>query len=117
MKTIFSLSAVLILALVATSVRPQSVASYKPSERADRPAIAYLEAINAFGPPQDPQLLFILMAQYANANQPARGVAFLSTRLQEFAPRLSSMQKALYLSAIALLRAQNASNVALWQRI
>jgi hypothetical protein len=43
-----------------------------------RPEIEYLEKVNAVGPPQDPQLLFLLMAQYANANQQERGVEFFS---------------------------------------
>jgi hypothetical protein len=34
--------------------------------------------VNAVGPPQDPQLLFLLMVQYANANQQERGVEFFS---------------------------------------
>jgi glyoxylase-like metal-dependent hydrolase (beta-lactamase superfamily II) len=117
MKTILSLSVALVLGVLLLAARPQAVAVDGGSASADRAEIAYLETINARGPPQDPQLLFILMGQYANANQLERGVAFLSARLQEFAPQLSSVQKALYLSAIALLRAQNAASVPLWQRI
>src|SRR5215468_8896465 len=117
MKTILSQGAVVGFALLASVVGSQSLAANKGSEPGDRPEIAYLETINALAPPQDPQLLFILMGEYANANQPGRGVAFLSARLQEFAPRLTSGQKALYLSAIALLRAQSAPGVPLWQRI
>jgi len=117
MKTIIILSVALVLGVLLVAARVEPAAADKGSERANRAEIAYLERINALGTPKDPQLLFILMAQYANANQAARGVAFLSARLQEFAPRLTSGQKALYLSAIALLRAQNAPNVPLWQRI
>src|SRR5215468_5721134 len=117
MKTILSQGAVVGFALFASVVGSQSLAANKGSEPGDRPEIAYLETINALAPPQDPQLLFILMGEYANANQPGRGVAFLSARLQEFAPRLTNVQKALYLSAIALLRAQNAPGIPLWQRI
>jgi len=116
MKTIIILSVALVLGVLLVAARVEPAAD-KGSARANRAEIAYLERINALGTPKDPQLLFILMAQYANANQAARGVAFLSARLQEFAPRLTSGQKALYLSAIALLRAQNAPNVPLWQRI
>src|SRR5215831_5004053 len=117
MKTILVLSVALVLGVLLATARPQPVAAVKGGQPADRPEIAYLETINALAPPQDPQLLFILMGAYANANQAARGVAFLSARLQEFAPRLTNVQKALYLSAIALLRAQNAPSVPLWQRI
>src|SRR5215831_13985892 len=117
MKTILVLSVALVIGVLLATARPQPVAAMKGGEPAGRPEITYLETINALRPPQDPQLLFILMGEYANANQAERGVAFLSARLQEFAPRLTSVQKALYLSAIALLRAQNAPSVPLWQRI
>src|SRR5262249_9700849 len=40
-----------------------------------------------------------------------------SERLNEFGPRLSDPQKALYLSAIGLLRAQNATSVSLLRRL
>src|SRR6266576_448724 len=47
----------------------------------------------------------------------AEGAEFLSVRLNQFGPRLSDPQKALYLSAIGLLRAQHASSVSLLHRI
>ncbi len=82
-----------------------------------RPRLEYLKAVNSVGPPEDPQLLFLLMAEYANANRQAEGVGFLSARLAEFTPRLTDPQRALYLSAIALLRAQHASAVSWIHRI
>src|SRR5215471_3730413 len=82
-----------------------------------RPDLEYLKAVNSVAPPQDPQLLFLLMGEFANANQQAEGAEFLSARLNEFAPRLSDAQKALYLSAIGLLRAQHASSVSVFGRI
>src|SRR5712692_6368190 len=84
---------------------------------ASRPELEYLKAVNSAGPPKDPQLLFLLMGAYANANQQSEGAEFLSARLNEFGPRLSDPQKALYLSAIGLLRAQYASSVSLLHRI
>jgi len=42
--------------------------------------------------------------------------SFFSARLQEFGPRLTDAQEALYLSAIGLLRAQHASSVSLLHR-
>src|SRR5271167_3321842 len=56
------------------------------------------------------------MGAYANANQQAEGAEFLTVRLNEFGPRLTDPQKALYLSAIGLLRAQHASAVPLLRR-
>jgi glyoxylase-like metal-dependent hydrolase (beta-lactamase superfamily II) len=82
-----------------------------------RPELEYLKVVNSAAPPKDPQLLFLLMGAYANANQQAEGAEFFSARLNEFGPRLSDPGKALYLSAIALLRAQHASSVSLLHRI
>jgi glyoxylase-like metal-dependent hydrolase (beta-lactamase superfamily II) len=82
-----------------------------------RPELEYFKAINSVAPPQDPQLLFLLMAQYSNANLQKDGIEFFSARLKEFGPQLTDAQKSLYLSAIGLLRAQNASSVSLLYRI
>ena len=81
------------------------------------PDLEYLKAVNSVAPPQDPQLLFLLMGQYSNANLQGEGAEFFSARLKEFGPHLTNVQKALYLSAIALLRAQNASSVSLLHRM
>src|SRR5215471_17555497 len=77
------------------------------------PDLEYLEAINRVGPPQDPQLLFLLMTQYVNANRHGEGVEFFSTRLKEFEERLSPVQRSLYLGIIGLLRAQHAASLPL----
>jgi len=82
-----------------------------------RPELEYLKAVNSAAPPQDPQLLFLLMGAYANANRQAEGAEFFTARLSEFAPRLTDAQKSLYLSAVGLLRAQHASSVSLLHRI
>ena len=84
---------------------------------ASRPELEYLKAVNSAAPPADPQLLFLLMGAYSNANQQVEGAEFFSARPNEFRPRLSDPQKALYLSAIGLLRAQHASSVSLIHRI
>ncbi len=68
-----------------------------------RPELEYLKAVNSVAPPRDPQLLFLLMAQYSNANLEGEGAEFFSSRLKEFEPRLTDAQKALYLSAIGVL--------------
>jgi glyoxylase-like metal-dependent hydrolase (beta-lactamase superfamily II) len=87
------------------------------SSGSPRPELEYLKAVNSVAPPRDPQLLFLLMAQYSNANLQDEGAEFFSARLKEFGPRLTDAQKALYLSAIGLLRAQHASSVSLLHRI
>ncbi|HKA20833.1 MAG TPA: hypothetical protein VKN18_21310, partial [Blastocatellia bacterium] len=80
------------------------------------PDLEYLKAINSTGPPQDPQLLFLLLTQYLNANRPGEGAAFFSARLEEFEGRLTPVQKSLYLSIIGLLRAQHAASLSLLSR-
>ena len=82
-----------------------------------RPELEYWRAINSAAPPKDPQLLFLLMAEYSNANRQGEGAEFFSARLKEFGPGLTDAQKALYLSAIGLLRAQHASSVSLLHRV
>src|SRR5215471_12671513 len=82
-----------------------------------RPELEYFKAVNRAGPPRDPQLLFLLMGQYANANMHREGIEFFSALMKDFAPRLSDRQQSLYLSAIGLLRAGYASEVPFLKRI
>src|SRR5262245_23375526 len=120
MKLSIYLLAVLPLgaALVAMrTVRASAKNGNNSSLVSHRSELEYLKAVNLAAPPQDPQLLFLPMGPFANANQQAEGADFLSARLNEFKPRLSDPQKALYLSAIGLLRAQNAPSVSLIHRI
>ena len=87
------------------------------SSASHHPDLDYLKAVNSVAPPRDPELLFLLMAGYSNANLQGEGAEFFSARLKEFDPRLTAAQKALYLSAIGLLRAQHASSVSLLHRV
>ncbi len=97
--------------------RTVRVSADQTQSGSSRPELEYLKAVNSAAPPKDPQLLFLLMGAYSNANQQAEGVEFFSARLNEFGPRLSDPQKALYLSAIGSLRAQHVSSVSLFHRI
>src|SRR6266850_2823359 len=108
---IYSSAALLIFVVFLASLRGV------PAAEASRPELEYLKAVNSVAPPRDPQLLFLLMAQYSNAKLREEGAEFFSARLQEFGPRLTDAQKALYLSAIGLLRAQHASAVSLLHRV
>ncbi|HEX7962373.1 MAG TPA: MBL fold metallo-hydrolase [Terriglobales bacterium] len=81
-----------------------------------RPDLEYLKAVNSTGPPRDPELMFILMTEFANSNLHAEGADFFSARLKEYEPQLSPVQKSLYLGIIGLLRAQHASDVPLLRR-
>ena len=120
MKVPIYLSAVLLFTVLLATLRGALFTGsdgVHSSSGARRPDLEYLKAVNAVAPPQDPQLLFLLMAQYSNANLQDEGAEFFSARLKEFGPRLTDVQKALYLSAIGLLRAQHASSVPLLHRI
>jgi glyoxylase-like metal-dependent hydrolase (beta-lactamase superfamily II) len=121
MRTAISLSTVLLVCGVLLAylrgVPAGTGAENHAGARFHRPELEYLKAVNNVAPPQDPQLLFLLMGQYSNANLGAEGAQFFSARLKEFGPRLTEAQKALYLSAIGLLRAQNASSVSLLHRV
>src|SRR5262245_49942943 len=85
--------------------------------RSARPELEYLKAVNSQQPPQDPQLLFLLMAQFANANRHREGAEFFQDRLEQFDSRLTDRQRSLYLAAIGLLRAGAASAVPFSKRI
>ncbi len=82
-----------------------------------RPELEYLKVLNGAGPPRDPQILLLLMGQYANANLHRDGIEFFSSVMKEFELRLSDSQKSLYLAAIGLLRAGYASEVSFFSRI
>src|SRR5215467_2528998 len=80
------------------------------------PDLEYLKAVNSVGSPKDPELLFILMTEFANSNLQDEGAEFFSAHLREFEPQLTPVQKSLYLGIIGLLRAQHASAVPLLKR-
>jgi hypothetical protein len=87
------------------------------SSASHHPDLDYLKAVNSVAPPRDPELVFLLMAEYSNANLQGEGAEFFEARLKEFDSRLTAAQKALYLSAIGLLRAQHATSISLLHRI
>src|SRR5262249_60070180 len=114
MKTISSFLLGTFLSVVGA---PFAAAAAPPTPRAPRPQLAYFQEVNRHGPPGDPQLLFLLMAEYANANRNREGAEFFEARLKEFDSRLTDPQRSLYLAAIGLLRAGAASQVPMLHRI
>jgi len=104
---------VVLILLVSAVIRKDSGVA---NSEAHRPELAYLKAVNSVAPPRDPQLLFLLMAAYSNAELQAEGAEFFLTRLKEFDARLTDPQKSLYLCIIGLLRAQHASRVPFLRR-
>ena len=88
----------------------------RPSAKLRNPDLEYLKAVNTVTPPKDPELLFILMTEFANSNLQDEGAEFFSARLRKFEPQLTPVQKSLYLAIIGLLRARHASSVPLLKR-
>ena len=81
------------------------------------PELEYLKALHQAGPVQEPQLTTILMQQFMNANQFQDGIEFFESLQQKHESRLNLEQKALYLSALGVLRASSADQVPLLNRI
>jgi glyoxylase-like metal-dependent hydrolase (beta-lactamase superfamily II) len=117
MKLIHRLALALALAAPALWLLWGSAAAERAPGPDDRPELAYLKQVNAWRPPSDPQLLFLLMAQFANANRHAEGIVFLEDLRTRFDRQLNDTQRALYLTAIASLRAGHAGEVPLLRRI
>jgi glyoxylase-like metal-dependent hydrolase (beta-lactamase superfamily II) len=87
-----------------------------PAAKRHSTDLEYLKSVNSVAPLKDPELLFVLMTEFANSNLQGEGVEFFSARLKEFEPQLAPVQKSLYLGIIGLLRAQHASSVPLLKR-
>lgn len=117
------LAAILIVVFGAAAMLLAAAASLDAPARAAAPAagappeLQYLKQVNGWRPPSDPQLLFLLMAQFANAGRHAEGITYFEGVLQRFAPDLDDTRKALYLTALASLRAGHAPEVFVLQRI
>src|SRR5215813_6597691 len=99
-----SLRALAALALLISSVSVLVVV-VKPMVRAQSqaraetlpPELAYLKQVNHWRPPSDPQLLFLLMSQFASAGRHVEGIAYFEEVLKRFRPELTDNQKAQYL--------------------
>ena len=107
----------LVLVLVVTG-RDVSVGAQSPLHgEVPPPELAYLKQVNQWRPPSDPELLFILMGQFANAGRHLEGISYFEDVLKRFGPGLTDTQKAQYLVAIASLRASHANDVFLPKRV
>jgi glyoxylase-like metal-dependent hydrolase (beta-lactamase superfamily II) len=107
----------LLAGLVSVLVNISSSAESRSPADAMSPELAYLKQVNQWRPPSDPQLLFILMGQFASAGRQVEGIAYFEEALNRFGPELTDNQKAQYLVAIASLRAGRANEVSLPKRI
>src|SRR5262245_38092375 len=88
----------------------------KRSAKTHSAELEYLKSVNSVAPLKDPELMFILIGEFANSNLQDEGADFLSACLRQFDPQLTPIQKSLYLGIIGLLRAQNATRLSLLKR-
>ncbi|HEX7156028.1 MAG TPA: hypothetical protein VF229_02375, partial [Burkholderiaceae bacterium] len=106
-----------VIAASVIGVLAASGAQAAPTGDASLPELAYLKQVNEWRPPSDPQLLFLLMARFANAGRQAEGIEFFEALLKRFDAQLDDRQRALYLTALASLRAGHANDVPIYRRI
>ena len=83
---------------VAASLATAFLVTAAAHERAPRPAeqrpeLAYLKQVNQWRPPDDPQLVLLLMGQFANAGRHAEGAAYLDELRRRFDTRLDDEQR------------------------
>jgi glyoxylase-like metal-dependent hydrolase (beta-lactamase superfamily II) len=102
-----------ILALIA-ALSFAATAATPPAP--DAPELAYLKVVNQWRPPSDPTLLFLLAGQFANGGRAVEGIRYFEDTLRRFGPQLDDTQRALYLTAIANLRAVHANDVFVLKR-
>src|SRR5712692_8974108 len=90
MRKLISLLVVLVLGAGLLAYfgknRPTRVSADQTQSVSSRPELEYLKAVNRAAPPKDPQLLFLLMGTYANANQQLEGAEFPPARVIDFEP-------------------------------
>ena len=79
--------------------------------------LEYLKVISAKGQAGDPQLIVLLMAQYMNTKQLPAGIEYFASVLEQHQSGMSPEQHALYLSALATLRASHAVYVPMMERV
>jgi len=110
---------VVAVALGAAGIIGSSHANMEPSPglTAEPAELAYLKQVNRWRPPSDPQLLFLLMGQFASAGRYQEGIAYFGDLLSRFGPELSPPQRAQYLTAIAALRAGRTDDVFVLKRM
>lgn len=101
------------LASVATSVAAGPVQLDRPAV----PELQYLQVVNDAAPADDPRIVFLLMAHYTSAQRTGEGIAHFESLLQRFGNSANASQRAVYLSALGLLKANHAGKVPFFSRI
>ena len=88
-----------------------------PPPQALNVQLEYLKAVNISGPTEDPTMVLLLMAEYLNSNQLESGINFFQSFIDNNGAQMSPAQRAVYLSALGVLRASYANYVPLLERI
>jgi glyoxylase-like metal-dependent hydrolase (beta-lactamase superfamily II) len=78
--------------------------------------LEYLKVVNRLSPTTDPELVMLLMTQFMSTNDLPGGIAYYEDLLRRYEHDATPVQRALYMSALGLLRAQNAEHVFLTSR-
>jgi glyoxylase-like metal-dependent hydrolase (beta-lactamase superfamily II) len=79
-----------------------------------QPELTYLRAMNETDPPGQPLTILALATLYTNLNRQTEGVAAFEGFLEKHRTRLEPWQRAIYLGALALLKASAAGVTPLW---
>src|SRR5437763_16005520 len=101
-RALFCFAVLTVLAIVYVPEKGQ-----ESSAKRHTPELEYLKSVNSVAPLKDPDLLFVLMTQFANSNLQGEGAEFFRARLQQFEPQLSPVQKSLHLGIIVFPRAEH----------
>jgi glyoxylase-like metal-dependent hydrolase (beta-lactamase superfamily II) len=80
-----------------------------------QPELEYLKAVNDAGPAGTTLMILALTVQYSNLNRQEEGIERFESYLQRYDAELEPRQRAVYLSCLALLRADRAQNLPPWQ--
>lgn len=107
-------------ALTRQSLRPapgfEKFASF-PGDRSFHSDIAFYETVLSYGPVNDPRPIFLLANAYIVTNQQPFGIAFLEKQLAAYSAEMAPETQAVYLSALAMLRATHAGEISFLSRI
>jgi len=87
------------------------------TDRSFHSALRYFETVMSYGKNTDPRATLLMLNAYLNANQQADGIAFFETFLRVHGRQIPDDVRAVYLSALAILRATHAERVPLIRRI
>ena len=79
--------------------------------------LEYLKSINSSGTVEEPQLIYLLAAQYMNINHHLDGIEFFEKIIDENADNFSPTKRALYLGALGLMRGAVANQIPFLNRI